>query len=245
MPYIALMMKAEMENVKKIIFAENLNWMLDIRAADNDVDKRERITISADDKASGLASGEHGRVVGEVGRDVNFACKFDGHTYHTMSVMVPSKGHGATAEIKHLTKNNTLEYTVDDAGKWRPIVIFECRGMEPYNWHPVGPFQVESIEGTKFDGVDLTACLGPHHPTGWTEYDSEHNLNLLINSVEFKFENIKSNHPLMAQSADGARSSAQLVFVSAAITFFLCLVMFLSKLRRKSRTIETPIALLG
>ena len=43
--------------------------------------------------------------------------------------------HAATLNVMTI-KGVTQPYTAEKAGKWVPIVAFECRGMEPTAWHP-------------------------------------------------------------------------------------------------------------
>ncbi len=63
-----------------------------------------------------------------------------------------------------------------------PILAFECRGLEPYAFHPGDEFIVTSAGGTVFDSdVDLSE-------SDWTEYDADNDAPISISEVEFKFE---------------------------------------------------------
>ncbi len=71
--------------------------------------------------------------------------------------------------------------TENDADKWVPTAVFECRGLEPYAFHPEGDWEVESTGGTKFSDVDL-------QESEWTDYCEKLGESVGIYKVQGKFE---------------------------------------------------------
>jgi hypothetical protein len=74
-------------------------------------------------------------------------------------------------------------YTGDDSGNWVPLLAMECRGLEPYAFHPMsGEFFITSEAGTKFE-EDIALGEGD-----WADYDAEVDLPIALDGIEFKFE---------------------------------------------------------
>ena len=76
-------------------------------------------------------------------------------------------------------------YTVDDNEKFVPMIAFDCRGIEPIAFHPMGgEFIVESEGGMSFeDDVDLSEG-------DWADYDGDNDISVSISEFESKFEAI-------------------------------------------------------
>ena len=74
------------------------------------------------------------------------------------------------------------DFTSDDSGTFVPILAMECRGVEPYAFHPMGnEFIVISEGGNTFEeDVDLSEG-------DWADYDMENNNSLSICEFESKF----------------------------------------------------------
>ena len=73
------------------------------------------------------------------------------------------------------------DVTADDSGEYVPILAMECRGLEPYAFHPMGgEFKVVSEGGVSFEeDVDLSEG-------DWAEYDEENDAAVSINEFESK-----------------------------------------------------------
>lgn len=71
--------------------------------------------------------------------------------------------------------------TGDDSDSFVPVLAFECRGLEPYAFHPMSDeFVVTSTGGVEFDDdVDLS-------DGDWAEYDDENDASVSISSFESK-----------------------------------------------------------
>lgn len=77
-------------------------------------------------------------------------------------------------------------YTADDNESFVPILALECRGIEPYAFHPMGgEFVVESEGGMAFEGDDVDLSEGD-----WADYDGDNDIAVSISEFESKFEAI-------------------------------------------------------
>jgi hypothetical protein len=74
-------------------------------------------------------------------------------------------------------------YTGDDNGNWVPLLAMECRGLEPYAFHPMrDEFIITSEGGCKFDD-EIELGEGD-----WAEYDADNDVPISLEEIEFKFE---------------------------------------------------------
>ena len=73
------------------------------------------------------------------------------------------------------------DVTSDDNGNYVPVLAMECRGLEPYAFHPLGnEFKVTSAGGAIFDeDVDLSEG-------DWGEYDEENDAAVGVNEFGSK-----------------------------------------------------------
>jgi hypothetical protein len=61
------------------------------------------------------------------------------------------------------------------------VIIFECRGVEPFDFSPRVGFSAEAVKsGTLFEDIDLS-------DGDWAEYDEEGQQSVGIFSVEHRF----------------------------------------------------------
>lgn len=78
------------------------------------------------------------------------------------------------------------EYTGDDDGEWVPVLAVECRGLEPYAFHPMGDeFIVTSSEGDVTFEEDVDFGEGD-----WADYDAENDAPVSISDFGSKFETV-------------------------------------------------------
>lgn len=78
-----------------------------------------------------------------------------------------------------------VSYTADDSGKFKTIVQFDCRGIEPTDFSPRAGWIINSTEnGQKFDDVDLSE-------DDWVEYDQKNCISIGIYEFESKFIKLK------------------------------------------------------
>merc|ERR1712008_325596 len=130
MPLIGLYFKANMTaNIEKIEFPEDHEWTLDVQQSGG-AETKERVTLSQ--------SGEFD--VPNSGTTANFVVKWGG-SKHGSTMNVVTKSRNTAKELKGLKSLNVYENS-DGGAKEVPIVVFDCRGMEPIKWYPVGPYKV-------------------------------------------------------------------------------------------------------
>merc|ERR1712228_660374 len=112
-------------------------WSLDVQTAGS-TDVREGVQFSWQDCY------DIGR-----GSTANFIMHSD--RVCTMSVIPPSMLH----KVKDMKSRPFGEYSESDNEKMVPMVVFDCRGVQPARLRSPLPVIVETNDGTVFEGVDL------------------------------------------------------------------------------------------
>eukprot|EP01114_Cavostelium_apophysatum_P010673 TRINITY_DN2474_c0_g1_i4.p1 TRINITY_DN2474_c0_g1~~TRINITY_DN2474_c0_g1_i4.p1 ORF type:complete len:122 (+),score=30.11 TRINITY_DN2474_c0_g1_i4:179-544(+) len=74
-------------------------------------------------------------------------------------------------------------YTSDHAGRFAPLISFECRGAEITDWIAKESFVAEGEKGTKFN---ISFEEGD-----WTDFDERSSESVMVSSVETKVEKTK------------------------------------------------------
>lgn len=84
-----------------------------------------------------------------------------------------------------ILKDTIKPYTADDSNKFKTVVAFDCRGVEPVDFSPRVGFVAEGEEtGTPFNEVELT--------TGeWCDYDEKKGESVGVYEIEHKFVTVK------------------------------------------------------
>ncbi|KAH8297005.1 hypothetical protein KR044_003213 [Drosophila immigrans] len=84
-----------------------------------------------------------------------------------------------------VVEKSSVAYTSDDAGSFKTIVVFDCRGVEPVEFSPRSGWKVQSAEnGQAFEDVDLS-------DDDWVEYDQKNNNSVGIYEFASKFIKLK------------------------------------------------------
>ena len=88
------------------------------------------------------------------------------------------KGGGGEVDVPR-------DMTADDSGEYVPILAMECRGIEPYAFHPLGnEFKAISSGGAVFEeDVDLSEG-------DWGDYDEENDEAVGVNDFESKIVSV-------------------------------------------------------
>lgn len=80
---------------------------------------------------------------------------------------------------------HTAAYTADDAGNYKTIVVFDCRGVEPFEFSPRAGWIVQSAEnGQSFEDVDLS-------DDDWVEYDQKNKNSVGVYEFASQFIKLK------------------------------------------------------
>ncbi|KAL0017571.1 hypothetical protein SO802_004640 [Lithocarpus litseifolius] len=96
-------------------------------------------------------------------------CKFCGRD--GTITMIPGQGKPLTDEASQ-------------SGKYAPLMQFDCRGYEPLEYVFSSGWKAESIEGTKFDDIDLSAGE-------FSEYDEKGECPVMISNLRSTFDVVK------------------------------------------------------
>ncbi|KAH8304554.1 UPF0587 protein GA18326 [Drosophila kikkawai] len=84
-----------------------------------------------------------------------------------------------------IVEKSNVAYTADDAGSFKTIVVFDCRGVEPVEFSPRAGWRVSSSEnGQAFEDVDLSE-------DDWVEYDQKNNNSVGVYEFASKFIKLK------------------------------------------------------
>lgn len=114
----------------------------------------------------------------------HFSLKWEGSK--KMSVLQVFDEKEAASALKKKKKykgEKPRAYTGDDSGTWVPLLAMECRGLEPYAFHPMkDEFIITSEGGCKFDD-EIELGEGD-----WAEYDADNDAPVSLEEIEFKFE---------------------------------------------------------
>jgi len=181
MVLFVLCIKADLDGVRSLSFTEDTNVCIDIRNPLSDYEVREKVVFNLNEQ---LEQEENSREP-----PCNFAIKWEGSKKR--SVIEVLDAAAAKSAFKKLGKkankhgaefSEPREVKGDDSGDFVPILALECRGVEPYAFHPIGgEFVVISEGGAKFeDDVDFSEG-------DWADYDEENDIAVSITEFESKF----------------------------------------------------------
>ncbi|XP_051867826.1 CXXC motif containing zinc binding protein isoform X3 [Pristis pectinata] len=116
--------------------------------------------------------------------------------YVTLMNSAPLKGGRGSANMiqkcKLCSRENSIDilkdtikpYNAEDSEKFKTIVHFECRGLEPVDFQPQAGFAAEGTEsGTQFGEINLLE-------KDWNDYDEKIQESVGIYDVTHKFVKI-------------------------------------------------------
>lgn len=154
-----LYVKAELENVDALEAPPLHRWCLDVKEPTGD-ETRNGVFVSDEDVVE---------VAGGRG-EAHFLLKWPG-----------AKAPAQLSVVREHKKLKLRPITGDDGNTFVPFAAFECRGLEPYAWHPESGYRVTSAGGSAvFDDVDLT--------DDWADYDADGEQSVGVFQVEYKFQ---------------------------------------------------------
>ncbi|GMH06956.1 hypothetical protein Nepgr_008796 [Nepenthes gracilis] len=82
-------------------------------------------------------------------------------------------------------RGQPLTQEASEAGKSSRLMVFDCRGFEPLEFAFYGGWKVESVAGTTYDDVDLSAGE-------FAEYDEKGECPVMISNLRASFSVTKS-----------------------------------------------------
>ena len=177
-----LCVKAEFDGIDKLSLIKNANICLSVRNPLSDYETREKIVFNPSET---LDQEENDREPAH-----HFAVKWEGSKKYSTLIVLDAeaaksalkkgkkkgKGKGGGGEV-----DGPRELRGEDSGEFVPVLAMECRGLEPYAFHPLGnEFRVTSEGGVVFEeDVDLSEG-------DWADYDEENDASVSLNDFESK-----------------------------------------------------------
>uniref|UniRef100_A0A7S3VGS2 Uncharacterized protein n=1 Tax=Chaetoceros debilis TaxID=122233 RepID=A0A7S3VGS2_9STRA len=174
-----LMMKAETEGIGEIkLRTENVDLRISVRNSLSDWEIRENVIVNPSeleelDDENSRESPSH------------FSLKWEGSKKPSVLRCLDAKETVAALKKKKKYKEGgPRAFTGDDSTDvWVPILTFECRGLEPYEFRPMkDEFVIISEGGYLFD-EEIEFEDGE-----WADYDADNDCPVSISELEFKFE---------------------------------------------------------
>ena len=186
MVLFVLSIKAELDGIESLSLIRNTNLCFSLRNPLSDYEVREKVVFNPSEL---LEQDENDREPPH-----NFALRWEGSKkYSTLTVL---DDDGAKSALKKISKKGKkggggggggeAEYlprdvTPADNDNFVPVLVMECRGLEPYAFHPMGnEFKITSVGGTIFD-TDVDLSEGD-----WGDYDEEHDASVSANDFQSK-----------------------------------------------------------
>lgn len=84
-----------------------------------------------------------------------------------------------------ILEDSVASYTEDDVGKFKSIVTFDCRGIEPTEFDPREGFVVKAIDGgNSFENVEI-------ENGDWCDFDEKKGNSVAISEFQSNFIKVK------------------------------------------------------
>ena len=169
-------MKAEFENVGSVVLRRDANLSISVRNPLSDFETREKVVFNPSEtveQEEGARQSPH-----------HLSIKWEGNKKACILESLTADAAKAALKKKK-SKDSPRDLTEDDSGNWVPILAMECRGLEPYAFHPMGDEFVISSTGGKAFNEDVDLSEGD-----WADYDEENDQAVSLSEIEFKIEGI-------------------------------------------------------
>jgi len=173
-----LMMKAETENVGEIVLRRNSNIRISVLNPLSGDEVRENVVFNLSETVEQDESARE--------PPHHFTLKWEGSKKASILQVLDEKETASALKKKKKFKGEKpRNYTNDDSGNFVPILCMECRGLEPYAFHPMkDEFVITSEGGYAFD-EEIELGEGD-----WADYDAENDVPVSLEEIEFKFESV-------------------------------------------------------
>lgn len=169
-----LKMKADLENVSCVKLLRDVHLCISVKNPLSDFETREKVTVNPSEI---VEQDDNSREPPH-----HFRLSWEGSKKASTLTVLDEAGAKAALKKK---KGAELprDYKDEDSGSFVPILVVECRGLEPFAFFPSGnDFVVTSAGGTDFtDDVDLSEG-------DWADYDGDNDLPVSLSTIEFKWE---------------------------------------------------------
>lgn len=154
---IALQIKVELENVEKLFTNHpNHSWLVKLKC------------------------GSCGEVTDKF-QDITEAEKVpQKHNRSETNLLIKCKLCSRENSIDVIEGSNA-EFTIDNVGNYKTIVVFDCRGVEPVAYKPTSGWIVQSENNGKiFEDVDLS-------DEDWVDYDEKNQESVRVYDLKWQF----------------------------------------------------------
>jgi len=168
-------MKAETENIGSVTLRQDANLRISVRNPLSGDEVRENVVFNPSETVEQDESARE--------PPHHFVLKWEGSKKPSILQVLDEKETASALKKKKYKGDKPRALTGDDDGQWVPILCCECRGLEPYAFHPMkDEFIITSEGGCSFD-EDIE--LGDLE---WADYDAENDVPVSLNDLQFKFE---------------------------------------------------------
>ncbi|PAA51775.1 hypothetical protein BOX15_Mlig028140g2, partial [Macrostomum lignano] len=157
----SLLLKAQLEGVTSLRpVGDDFRWYIRLRCLNCGDETPELVYVCLDEEHEIHGSRGTAHLV--------IKCKLC-HRENTLSILPDS----------------IASYDLDDSNKFKSIVVFDCRGVEPTEWSPrIGWACAGAETGTQFPEVNLTEL-------DWSDFDEKAKASVGVYEVEYKFTHTK------------------------------------------------------
>lgn len=179
-----LCIKGDLEGVQSVVLNRAANICVSVRATNSD-ETREKVVFNPSET---LEQDESDREPAH-----HFALTWEGQKKKSIIQVLDEAQVKATMKKAGKKKKGggggggsevgqPRDMTADDSGEYVPVLALECRGLEPYAFHPMGEEFVVTSEGGAEFSSDLTLDEGD-----WADYDDENDISVSIAEFASKF----------------------------------------------------------
>ena len=171
------MMKAECENVGSVELLKNVNLRISVSNPLSGDEIRENVVFNPSET---LEQDESAREPAH-----HFALKWEGSKKTSILQCLDEKEAASALKKKKYKGDKPRAYIGDDSGSWVPLLLVECRGLEPCAFNPMtDEFVITSERGYKFD-EEIELGEGE-----WADYDADNDCPVSMEEIEFKWESV-------------------------------------------------------
>lgn len=172
-----LYMKCEtMENVGEVQLRLDANLRISVRNPLSDSEVRDNVVFNPSETVEQDESSRE--------PEHHFRLKWEGSKKASVLRVLDAKEAAAALKKQKKHKDGPpRSVTADDASQWIPLLAMECRGLEPYTFHPMqDEFVIVSKEGSRFDD-EIELGDGD-----WADYDADNDCSVSLEGIQFKFQ---------------------------------------------------------
>ena len=158
-----LYLRANLEGVYSLSLKPGANLCISVRNPLDHDQTREKVVVDTSALEEPLQPGshKHNNHLHHAEAPCHFALKWDHGD--TKRATIPVLGE-SDAKVKKVPPTRR-QLNSDDSGKLVPLLAFDCQGVEPFAFHPMGDeIVVTSSAGRVFDGIELSNG-------DWTHFD--------------------------------------------------------------------------